>query len=335
MDVPYGSDHGYNKHAWKEAWTEFQRKAYELHSNNRYQYYVVFDVANFYDCIRLDRLENLVRSVVGSEKSQEVSLLFYFLSHWNRKYLSYERQSVGLPQDEVGDCSRILSNFYLQDYDSYMSKLTREVKARYLRYADDQILACRTDKDAKKLMFHASEGLAKIGLNLNASKARFFDRVQYEQYWSFDIFELLSAIDDNRNIVKAYRLFKARKAKLAKTGEKMKTAPVLKRFLNCQLGKLPGITRGGIIKLVLDDDFIKNANSYYLGKTYSLLDRQGKRKFIDKLEGLSESVLFNQYHLRVIRFARESRISLWKFRRVRENLRQMNRWDRSRLESVR
>jgi len=75
--------------------------------------------------------------VADKRKTFEVNLLFYFLCNWNRGYLNYERQSMGIPQDEVGDCSRILGNFYLQEYDNYLYKLTKKENSAYLRYADD------------------------------------------------------------------------------------------------------------------------------------------------------------------------------------------------------
>ncbi len=40
----------------------------------------------------------------------------------------------------LGDCSRILANFYLQDYDAYMKVECDGQAASYLRYADDQIM---------------------------------------------------------------------------------------------------------------------------------------------------------------------------------------------------
>ena len=43
---------------------------------------IELDIANFYDHIRLDLLENLIRQAVDSSEEPQINLLFHFLKNW-------------------------------------------------------------------------------------------------------------------------------------------------------------------------------------------------------------------------------------------------------------
>lgn len=319
-DSEYGGDNSYNKFAWKSAWTDFQKRAYQFYKSSKFKYFIYFDIANFYDSVRLDRLEMLTREAVNKQEKQIVNLLFYFLTHWNKKYLYYERQSTGLPQDEVGDCSRILANFYLQDYDQFVRSLVKKNKSGYLRFADDQIIGSTNEKTAREILFLASKELAKIGLNLNAAKAKFFTRKEFFQYWSFDIFTLLEKSNNKENINKGFSIFQNRK----KAGIKFKPDSVLRRLLGCDLSKISPRTRNNLINYLLDESFLTNISGYYLGKIYNLLNEAERKSFILKINKLSEYILFNHFHLRVLKFSKENKIEN-KFIKVSKNLEKINK----------
>lgn len=101
---------------------------------------VEMDISNFYDCIRLDLLETWINEVSDGSSKEIINLLFHFLNYWNKKVNLSNKQTVGIPQDALSDCSRILANFYLQRYDSYMYEVCSRYNCRYFRYADDQII---------------------------------------------------------------------------------------------------------------------------------------------------------------------------------------------------
>jgi hypothetical protein len=259
----------------------------------------------------------LLREQTQKSKTQVVNLLFYFLSNWGKRDMNYERQSAGLPQDEVGDCSRILANFYLQDYDGQIHKLCHNKDAGYLRYADDQIIAARDESTAKEVMFLASKELAKIGLNLNASKAKFFNnKDDFKIYWSFDIFKLLADKNDKNAIEKAFHIFKERRA----NNIQFKADTVLKRLISCNLYRVSVSIRDEILGLAAEKDFLTNVGDYYLKRIYELTSKNKKGEFLKRLNDLSDEVLFNQFHLRVMKFAREKRINLKSLNKVRTNL---------------
>jgi hypothetical protein len=167
MYVPTTS---YNRFKWIKYWRDYQKHAYTYSLLEKFDYVLKFDIANFYDTINLRLLENKIRLATPLDRRAVVDLLFSFLGGWNRKFEGYGTKAVGLPQDEIGDCSRILANFYLQDYDDVISEKCAEVGARYLRYADDQMIFCNSESDANRILVEACKELFKINLSVNAGK---------------------------------------------------------------------------------------------------------------------------------------------------------------------
>ena len=134
------SFNSYNPYLWRKNWQEFQKKAYQYSISGKYKYFLKFDIANFYNDINLDILYKKLLASIPKKKVEYAELLFHFLRHWNKKFEGFTTKTVGLPMDEIGDCSRLLANFYLQDYDNFMFKICKKNGAKYLRYADDQII---------------------------------------------------------------------------------------------------------------------------------------------------------------------------------------------------
>jgi hypothetical protein len=59
MYVPTTS---YNRGLWLDHWKDFQKHAYTYSLSDSYNYFLKFDIANFYDTINLRLLENKIRS---------------------------------------------------------------------------------------------------------------------------------------------------------------------------------------------------------------------------------------------------------------------------------
>jgi len=191
---------------------DFQRQAYKWSRKQELRYFVEFDVANFYDTINLDILERKIRAAIPREKNEIVDLLFVFLRNWNRHFEGYGCKSVGIPQDDIGDCSRMLANFYLREYDEFMLATLQDTTRceRYLRYADDQIIMAETPDDARRILFQASTELHKIGLNINSGKVHHFSsREDFAYYWAFDLFDLLADSGNITSVNKAAEKFVA------------------------------------------------------------------------------------------------------------------------------
>ena len=167
-EAPYSvSPFSYNPSAWVGAWTDFQKKAYAISREGVLSYFIIFDIANFYDSINLILLENKIRNSADKTSSEVVDLLFYFLKYWDRELSFYAPRTTGIPMDDFGDSSRLLANFFLQDYDKKIHNYCELNNSKYLRYADDQIILSSDKNVAEKILRFGSIELSKMGLNIN------------------------------------------------------------------------------------------------------------------------------------------------------------------------
>lgn len=294
-EIPFSvSPFSYNPLAWVNAWRDFQKKARAYSSKSKFKYFLKFDIANFYNTINLTILERKIRLSCPKELSEIIDLLMFFLKYWNKKFLQYAEQTISIPQDEVGDCSRLLANFYLQDYDEYISGLCNENDCQYLRYADDQIIMSPNKKIAEEILFDASKELFKIGLNINSSKVDRLDRDSWEYYWCFNLFDLLADREDAEKIEKAIKKF----SKLEK--DKCRYASVLSRIINCELENISFDLKYKLFAEIMNDDYLLNANHRTIKRVYSFLDESSKKQYLSKLESLSQEAIFNSFHYNLL-----------------------------------
>jgi hypothetical protein len=174
---------GFSSYNFRKAWSEYQNLAKRL-SEAKFDYYMHLDIAHFYDAIRLDLLERQVRNVV-SEDGAVVDLLFYFLRNLKPSYqVTYSDNSVGLPQEEAAEMSRLLANFYLSQFDraivpplSALFTSDRGALYQYTRYADDIWIAFHGERFlANKAAQIVGQVLSDIGLHLNDAKTRVLNK---------------------------------------------------------------------------------------------------------------------------------------------------------------
>ena len=291
-EIPFSiSTYTYNPLAWVNAWRDFQKKAWIYGS--KYTCFIKLDIANFYDTINLLLLERMIRSSCEKKHSDTIDLLFHFLANWNKHFEKYRSKTVGIPQDEVGDCSRILANFYLQDFDRAFSKFCRTLNVQYLRYADDIFVMGTNLHIAKEALFVASKEFAKIGLNINSSKVEIFSsKKEYSDYWAFEIFDKLGDPDNIADIEDAIDMYR----KFIEGKIKFKEDSVLKRIINCNIMKLGISKKQYIMARLLDDNFLQNIEEYPLRRVYSFLEKSDRIILKSKLEELIPIVLFNKFH---------------------------------------
>src|SRR5262249_43267304 len=129
----------YNRAAWMRNWQAYWKllaATYEHASES--SWFVMFDIANFYDSIDLYRLETSVRALCGNE-AYAINVLLALLSSWNRALCRYARSTKGLPMDLVGDGSRLLANFYLTPFDRAFRDYVESRGGEYMRFADDMV----------------------------------------------------------------------------------------------------------------------------------------------------------------------------------------------------
>ena len=295
----YPMESSFNPAAWKAEWGEFTGQVY-LHSckASEHNYVLEMDIANFYDAIRLDILENKIRGVCPPEKNDEVSLLFHFLKFWNRDYNFYSQQSVGIPQDEVSDCSRILANFYLQDYDHSMLNICKQYGAKYMRYADDQIVFTKSEEDSQKITYLASLSLMQYGLCLNQKKVKLMNKKYFEEYMAFEWFILL-AKKRTQDVDNAIDYLLENKTKLKNNG-----ATLTKRLLSLVTIKNNKYKVKKLFYEFLKPEFLQSQNLavWHLEKIYNMLNNQEKNNFLKFLDEQSNKLIHNHFHYTLLKF---------------------------------
>jgi hypothetical protein len=185
--------------AWAKEYGDFNSKLISSlkEEDMLFSWVVEMDIANFYDNINLVILERNIRDIAEKGKSEVCDILFHFLNYWDRETIGYNRKAVGLPQEIIGDASRILANFYLQDYDAFISKKCEAYNAKYFRYCDDQVIIANKKEDNEELVYIASGYLSKLGLNINAKKVNYFECSEFlEQRFDIEFPEIPKKNED-------------------------------------------------------------------------------------------------------------------------------------------
>ncbi|MCD6149621.1 RNA-directed DNA polymerase [bacterium] len=306
------SEYSFNPAAWAKAYGDLNAKLYATAKARNYKYLAELDIANYYDSIRLDILEMRIRELVNEEHADIVSLLFHFLNYWNRNTNLYNKQTVGIPQDAMGDCSRILANFYLQPYDKIVFDLCKENKCKYLRYADDQFLFSEDKNKFHILIFKISKALNSFGLSVNQKKVKVSTTEDLIDYRSFKVFDLLKNDDDKRDKEKVEKFVDYYIELLDSSGLsniKGNGTPLLNRALFCPaLHSIDISKRTKLMSCYLDDEYLKDARAIHLEKIYKLLTKVDKLEFIKKLNSLSEKLIHNAFHYELLNFYRRNKI---------------------------
>ncbi len=301
----YTYNDSFNPLLWFANWKDFQKKAYLYSENSTSNYIIKFDIANFYDNINLHLLEKKLYSVIKNNKRFYVELLLYFLKNWNKTIAGFSENHVGLPQENIGDCSRLLANFYLQDYDCFMKELCDKNNSRYLRYSDDQIVFAPSKEIANKILFEASKFLLNQGLNFNSNKINVFkNKNDFNVYWCFDIFRLLSK-KDKESINQAIEIFLER----LKDNKNFRMESVLKRILSIDINKIEPMFRHKLLSIFYNKDFLSKIDYWTLNKLYNRIEESKKEEFLIILKDLANSVIYNSFHYNLVKFYEMNNIS--------------------------
>lgn len=163
MCEPLFSEHSYGFRPSRSC--EMAVREMLIFLNEGYEWIVDIDLEKFFDNVPQDKLMSLVHTIINDGDTE--SLI--------RKYLKagviiqgrYEKTEQGTPQG--GNLSPLLSNIMLNELDKELGK--REL--RYVRYADDSVIAVRSEASAKRVMYSITGWIErKLGLKVNAEKTK-------------------------------------------------------------------------------------------------------------------------------------------------------------------
>jgi group II intron reverse transcriptase/maturase len=146
----------------QEAIATSRRRSWE------YDWVLDVDIEKFFDTIDHELLMKAVK------KHCREKWMVMYVERWLKAPVQFsdgsqERNERGTPQGGV--ISPLLANLYLHyAFDEWMKRLHPEMK--YERYADDIIVHCRTEEEAKQLQQALATRLKECGLNLHPVKTK-------------------------------------------------------------------------------------------------------------------------------------------------------------------
>ena len=243
MCEPYFSDRSYGFRPNRSCEMAI-RKVLE-YLNDGYTWIVDIDLEKFFDNVPQDKLMSLVHRIIDDGDTE--SLIRKYLKAGVMVHGKYEKTELGTPQG--GNLSPLLSNIMLNELD-------RELEKRglnFTRYADDCIIAVRSEASAKRVMHSITEWIEKkLGLKVNATKTK-ITRPDGLKYLGFGFYK-----DSKTNEWKC----KPHKDSIAKFKRKLKQLTERRWSINfrVRIAKINQATRGWI-------------NYYALGSMKSAMEK--------------------------------------------------------------
>lgn len=128
-----------------------------------YEWIVDIDLEKFFDNVPQDKLMSLVHNIINDGDTE--SLIRKYLKAGVMIQGRYEKTDRGTPQG--GNLSPLLSNIMLNELDKELEKRG----LRFVRYADDCVIAVRSEASAKRVMYSITDWIErKLALKVNAEK---------------------------------------------------------------------------------------------------------------------------------------------------------------------
>jgi RNA-directed DNA polymerase len=135
-----------------------------------YTWVVDADLQSYFDTISWEKLTREVEKKVAD--SRVLELIATMLRQGVMDGLEHWMPEEGTPQGAV--ISPLLSNIYLDPLDHEMARRGYEM----VRYADDFVVLCRTEVEAKAVLVEAQKWITNAGLRLHPEKTRIVDATQ-------------------------------------------------------------------------------------------------------------------------------------------------------------
>lgn len=147
------------------------------------------DIKGYFEAIPHDRLMALVREHIAD--GRVLGLIEGFLKQGVMEGTELTKTVEDMPEDESqeesqgtpqgGVISPLLANIYLDPLDWLMAGLGLEM----VRYADDMVVLCDTEEEAKAALEKLREWMAGAGLTLHPDKTRTVNMTDADSHFDF------------------------------------------------------------------------------------------------------------------------------------------------------
>lgn len=206
--------------------------------NEDYTWIVDIDLEKFFDNVPQDRLMSYVHILINDGDTE--SLIRKYLKAGVMTPEGYEQTEMGTPQG--GNLSPLLSNIMLNELD-------KELENRglhFARYADDCIIAVKSEASAKRVMYSITSWIErKLGLKVNAEKTKIV-RPTKVKYLGFGFYKDPKTLEwKARPHQESVAKFKRRLKALTQRKNSMR--------LGLRIEKINQVTRGWINYFALGD----------------------------------------------------------------------------------
>jgi len=133
--------------------------------NGGYEWIVDIDLEKFFDNVPQDKLMSLVHNIINDGDTE--SLIRKYLKAGVMVQGRYEKTDRGTPQG--GNLSPLLSNIMLNELDKELENRG----LRFVRYADDCVIAVKSESSAKRVMSSVPDWIQlKLGFEASAVKIK-------------------------------------------------------------------------------------------------------------------------------------------------------------------
>ena len=302
--------YSFDPRAWNKAFGEFNSLIFSQLNTGVYSHVLQFDLSNFYDSIRLDMLERWIREESAPDKSEVISLLFYFLNHWNRENTGLHPQVVGLPQDALADCSRLLANFYLQKYDKYAQEVCSNAGAVYFRYSDDQMILLNSTGDVEGILLLLTKNLDRFNLRVNQMKVRLWIASELNENRCRSIQSIFVTSADYGDPVLVEKFVDLYLSKSLNSLHRSWNhgTPLLNRLIFANLESLPQSKFELVVKRLVSKSYLETCSERQMIRA-EILNKKLSRplNFDRRLKVISDRSVHNAYHYRVLNYAQKTR----------------------------
>jgi group II intron reverse transcriptase/maturase len=149
----------------------------KLFISEGYRYAIDMDMEKFFDTVNHSKIVEILSRTI--DDSRVISLIHKYLNAGVVVEHKFENTEQGVPQG--GPLSPLLSNIMLNELDKELTSRGH----RFVRYADDMVILCKSKRGAKRVMESITDFIeSRLFLKVNKSKTQvvYFNRIKFLGY---------------------------------------------------------------------------------------------------------------------------------------------------------